>query len=66
MHGLPTIGDCSGDLPAALYGCGLLTFYLLLFIDFYRRTYNAPNAKKVANGYPNGKVIANGETNGAL
>jgi hypothetical protein len=63
-RGLPTVGDCAGDLNAALYGCALLTFYLVLFINFYRRTYNAASAKKTANGYSNGKAIANGKTNG--
>lgn len=55
------MGDCSGGLDAALYGCALLTFYLLLFIDFYRRTYNA-RPKKDANGIQNGKSahVANG------
>ncbi|PVF96095.1 elongase of fatty acids ELO [Serendipita vermifera] len=52
-RGWPASGDCSGGVPAALYGCALLTFYLVLFIDFYRRTYNAP-AKKAVNGVANG------------
>jgi hypothetical protein len=59
MYSWPTQGDCSGGVPAALYGCALLTFYLILFIDFYRRTYNAP-AKKTANGVANGVAHANG------
>lgn len=61
-HGLPTKGDCAGELPAALYGCALLTFYLVLFIDFYRRTYNAASKKAATNG----SAVANGKTNGAL
>ncbi|CAG7853842.1 Putative elongation of fatty acids protein 1 {ECO:0000250/UniProtKB:P40319} {ECO:0000250/UniProtKB:P40319}; AltName: Full=3-keto acyl-CoA synthase SPAC1B2.03c {ECO:0000250/UniProtKB:P40319}; AltName: Full=Very-long-chain 3-oxoacyl-CoA synthase 1 {ECO:0000250/UniProtKB:P40319} [Serendipita indica DSM 11827] len=63
MHNLPTVGDCAGDVPAALYGCALLTFYLVLFIDFYRRTYNAKPKGAAKNGVANGKPIANG--NGA-
>ncbi|WVQ96943.1 hypothetical protein IAU59_004052 [Kwoniella sp. CBS 9459] len=35
----PTVGDCAGSEGAALFGCGLLTSYLFLFIAFYRATY---------------------------
>jgi len=59
LRGFPTIGDCSGGVPAALYGCSLLTFYLILFIDFYRRTYNA-KPKRSTTEATNGKSIANG------
>ncbi|KAG8708407.1 hypothetical protein FRC08_018916 [Ceratobasidium sp. 394] len=51
---LPTFGTCSGTEGAALFGCGLLTSYLFLFIDFYMRTYKAPASrgkKPVANGH---------------
>ncbi|KAG0045599.1 hypothetical protein BGZ83_009219 [Gryganskiella cystojenkinii] len=37
----PNAGKCSGTEGAALFGCGLLSSYLLLFINFYRLTYNA-------------------------
>eukprot|EP01083_Nonionella_stella_P009360 26987_1 len=30
---------CSGDHPAGIFGVGLLTSYLVLFIHFYRKTY---------------------------
>lgn len=33
------MGDCAGSEPAALFGCGLLFSYLILFISFYRKTY---------------------------
>jgi fatty acid elongase 3 len=59
LKGFPTIGDCSGGVPAAIYGCALLTFYLVLFIDFYRRTYNA-SSKNSKSHATNGKSIANG------
>ncbi|KAF8979551.1 hypothetical protein BGZ46_005286 [Entomortierella lignicola] len=37
----PNAGTCAGTESAALFGCGLLSSYLLLFINFYRLTYNA-------------------------
>ncbi|KAG0370619.1 fatty acid elongase [Gamsiella multidivaricata] len=37
----PNAGKCAGTEGAALFGCGLLSSYLLLFINFYRLTYNA-------------------------
>ncbi|KAF9092162.1 hypothetical protein BGX23_004562 [Mortierella sp. AD031] len=37
----PNVGKCAGTEGAALFGCGLLSSYLLLFINFYRLTYNA-------------------------
>ncbi|KAG0005797.1 hypothetical protein BGZ80_004042 [Entomortierella chlamydospora] len=37
----PNFGKCAGTEGAALFGCGLLSSYLLLFINFYRLTYNA-------------------------
>ncbi|KAG8741006.1 hypothetical protein FRC10_003465 [Ceratobasidium sp. 414] len=52
---LPSFGTCSGTEGAAIFGCVLLTSYLLLFIDFYIRTYKAAPAsrgkKPVANGH---------------
>lgn len=48
---VPIIGDCAGSEGAALFGCGLLTSYLFLFIAFYRNTYKkAAKGKAVANG----------------
>lgn len=60
---LPYFDNCAGSQTAAMFGCGLLTSYLGLFINFYFQTYKKPVVQKsrgVANGYPNGK--ANGST----
>ncbi|EIW73094.1 hypothetical protein TREMEDRAFT_26340 [Tremella mesenterica DSM 1558] len=38
-YNVPCIGECAGSEGAALFGCGLLSSYLLLFIAFYRTTY---------------------------
>jgi len=67
---LPYLGNCAGSETAALFGCGLLTSYLGLFINFYFQTYKKPNGHKkptsngVANGYASGK--ANGVTSVAV
>ncbi|KAL0252979.1 hypothetical protein I308_102373 [Cryptococcus tetragattii IND107] len=44
-YGAPAIGDCAGSESAALFGCGLLGSYLLLFIAFYKATYKKGAAK---------------------
>ncbi|KAF9195300.1 hypothetical protein BGZ51_002815 [Haplosporangium sp. Z 767] len=38
---VPMVGKCAGTDGSAAFGCGLLSSYLLLFINFYRMTYNA-------------------------
>ncbi|KAI0335258.1 elongase of fatty acids ELO [Cubamyces sp. BRFM 1775] len=56
---LPTLGSCAGTESAAVFGCALLSSYLVLFIQFYIQTYKKPAGKKgVANGKANG--VANG------
>ncbi|KAF7306926.1 Elongation of fatty acids protein [Mycena indigotica] len=58
---LPSIANCEGSETAALFGCGLLTSYLGLFINFYLQTYKKKPAKShtngVANGHANGKTV---------
>ncbi|KAK7058961.1 Fatty acyl-CoA elongase/Polyunsaturated fatty acid specific elongation enzyme [Paramarasmius palmivorus] len=64
---LPTVGDCAGAESSALFGCGLLTSYLFLFINFYFQTYKKPSGRgSKANGKVNGAAngTANGSTNG--
>ncbi|ORX53925.1 GNS1/SUR4 membrane protein [Hesseltinella vesiculosa] len=41
---LPNKGSCAGTETSALFGCALLSSYLLLFINFYRITYNKKKA----------------------
>lgn len=36
----PYSHKCAGTDGSAAFGCGLLSSYLLLFINFYRQTYN--------------------------
>jgi hypothetical protein len=38
------MGSCAGTETSALFGCALLSSYLLLFINFYRITYQAKKA----------------------
>ncbi|WOO85761.1 Putative elongation of fatty acids protein 1 [Vanrija pseudolonga] len=45
---LPWVTDCTGGEGAAVFGCGLLTSYLFLFIAFYRNTYKKGAAAKAA------------------
>ncbi|KAJ7630936.1 GNS1/SUR4 membrane protein [Roridomyces roridus] len=68
---IPHMGNCAGSETAALFGCGLLTSYLGLFIKFYFQTYKkkgskAPRANGSVNGSANGHANghANGQANG--
>ncbi|THV04953.1 GNS1/SUR4 membrane protein [Dendrothele bispora CBS 962.96] len=62
---MPTVGDCAGGEGAAMFGCGLLTSYLFLFINFYFQTYKKkPQANGKANGKANGVANGNGKANG--
>ncbi|ORZ25736.1 ELO family [Absidia repens] len=45
---LPNMGSCAGTEVSASFGCGLLTSYLFLFINFYRVTYNKQKAAAAA------------------
>ncbi|KAG1769221.1 GNS1/SUR4 membrane protein [Suillus occidentalis] len=53
---LPHWSNCAGTETAALFGCGLLTVYLGLFINFYIHTYKKSTKGKqpMANGIANG------------
>lgn len=56
---MPHVGTCAGSEGAALFGCGLLTTYLFLFISFYRQTYKSGAGAKKSATAAAGKV-ANG------
>ncbi|EGO30810.1 hypothetical protein SERLADRAFT_455104 [Serpula lacrymans var. lacrymans S7.9] len=51
---MPHIGNCAGTESAALFGCGLLSSYLILFINFYIQTYKRPAIQSSSRG--NGTV----------
>ncbi|EIM83410.1 elongase of fatty acids ELO [Stereum hirsutum FP-91666 SS1] len=61
---MPVMGSCAGTESAALFGCGLLTAYLLLFINFYIQTYRKPSTRS-KKPLANGNGVANGNGNGA-
>jgi fatty acid elongase 3 len=55
---LPALGTCHGTESAAVFGCVLLSSYLLLFIKFYIDTYKKPTQGK--KPVTNGHAVANG------
>lgn len=55
---LPALGTCHGTESAAVFGCVLLSSYLLLFIKFYVDTYKKPTRGK--KPVTNGHAVANG------
>lgn len=60
---LPHFGDCSGSEPAALFGCALLTSYLLLFVDFYMRTYHKTLSSRTKANGAGQTIVSNGNSN---
>ncbi|KAK9474364.1 3-ketoacyl-CoA synthase/SUR4/fatty acid elongase [Dipodascopsis tothii] len=59
---IPHYGRCAGEEFAAVYGCGLLTSYLFLFIAFYINVYHkrgkkASAAKRAAKAVFNAKPL---------
>ena len=50
--------NCFGSPAAAVFGCALLTSYLVLFLIFYRNTYKAKGAKAAAAVAVNGSKEA--------
>uniref|UniRef100_A0A1D1Z6J7 very-long-chain 3-oxoacyl-CoA synthase n=1 Tax=Anthurium amnicola TaxID=1678845 RepID=A0A1D1Z6J7_9ARAE len=54
---MPNAGSCAGHSYAAVFGCVLLSSYLLLFIQFFKKTYSKGTGGKVpATGHSvNGK-----------
>jgi len=57
---LPKTADCAGSEDAALFGCGLLSSYLVLFIQFFIKTYVI---KRPATEGGKGREV-NGKANG--
>ena len=61
-NGWPNIGDCAGTEFAALQGCAILSSYLVLFISFYRKTYQKTSqSRDIKAALQNGKA---GKANG--
>ncbi|OZJ03552.1 hypothetical protein BZG36_04180 [Bifiguratus adelaidae] len=61
---LPNCGDCAGTERAAIFGCAILSSYLLLFINFYHQTYKAKSNRSVKDAAKAEVEAINGETNG--
>ncbi|KAK0532564.1 Fatty acyl-CoA elongase/Polyunsaturated fatty acid specific elongation enzyme [Tilletia horrida] len=44
---LPHFGKCAGEESAAVFGCIIISSYLVLFIQFYQKTYSKKTPAKV-------------------
>ncbi|RIA81282.1 fatty acid elongase [Glomus cerebriforme] len=53
---MPNYGSCAGSESAAIFGCSLLSSYLLLFIGFYKKTYNDKKGTTISKGKATAKV----------
>jgi fatty acid elongase 3 len=66
----PTNGDCYGDLHAGYFGTAIISSYLLLFIDFFVRTYRkggragVKKDEKKVDGANGSAAVTNGHANG--
>ncbi|CDO54556.1 hypothetical protein DV113_000019 [Geotrichum candidum] len=62
---MPNMGSCAGEEFAAIYGCGLLTSYLFLFIAFYIRVYKKSASKAAAKKAAAAAAAASAEAKGS-
>jgi fatty acid elongase 3 len=53
---MPNYGSCAGSESAAIFGCLILSSYLLLFIGFYNKTYNSKKGVTASKGKAQAKV----------
>jgi len=45
---LPNFGNCNGEPVMAIIGCAVITSYLFLFIDFFKKTYKGKKSSPKA------------------
>ncbi len=67
LYGLPWLkhwGTCYGEEYAAIWGCTILSSYLVLFISFYIRVYNKRSQKKVTKNQKVTENISTAKTTG--
>ncbi|KAG4099502.1 GNS1/SUR4 membrane protein [Neocallimastix lanati (nom. inval.)] len=60
---LPNFGNCHGDPVMAVIGCAVITSYLYLFVDFFKKTYKGKKsspktAKAIKEAIASGKSTA--------
>lgn len=48
-YGLPVCNHCAGTTKAMVWGCTIVTSYLILFVAFYRHNYKRKKARKEKN-----------------